>query len=1112
MTTIQNYRDIQLQSTSPRCVSQAADYIRLDAPQSYFKISDTDIVTPSSITVTATPVGIIANNIVTFTIDSGTATFTTSNNTCTIAYSNMTSDSITILAKLTYLGNTYETRYTIAKVFDGRKGVDSVLLDLARDIDVLPTNSSGTNYTLPTESNILRVYNGNTLITSGVVFSGTATKNGLTATIDSSTGVITLSGASWTSDKETFTFTAVYNVVTYTIPYVIVKSKAGSNPQIYTIYTSAPVITKDAPDAATSGTYSSISIQGKKYDGSTTTNYGWITVTANGDVESTTAIDTASTPYTLNTAAGAGKSSYTIKLYNQAAFMGATLLDTQVINVVYKGTNGTNGTSAIQAILSNEAHVFPATTTGTVSNYTGSGTDIRIYEGATELTYDGIGTSNGTWKITTSSINITPGTISDSGVYATIGVHSGVADATDTSSITYNITGKTSTGSAINVTKVQTFSKSKAGVDAVIADLVSESDVIPSASDGTGYTLPSGNYLRLYKGGTVLASGVVYSGTATKNGLTATINASTGAITLSGATWTTTTESFTFTATYNSTAYTATYSITKAKAGTNGTNGTDGGTGPQGPRGSVRLSGTAASAAWSDATANAVFTAKGYTTKVIGDICTLSYSTTWTLTKFWDGSAWATLTELIDGNLLVTGTIAGNKLAANTVTADRIDSRGLSIKDASGNIILAAGTALTTSYISGLGTLATKSSVSATTDVTGLGSFATLSQITAANVSTYIGSAAIGAAYIGDLTATKITSGTFTGLTFQTAISGARVNISAANNRFSIFSASAEVVTMGGGNDLTNKFFTKFSGGSYPNVYFQDSGTLDTVWVHNTYNSGSSNYNSSALYGSSTSNSGVRGTTTYGNGVRGTANGGGATSCGVAGESNQGLGVEGNATSSTTSTNHGVRGTNARGTSGIVGCQNGYNFYADGAATLDYGTFTGAHDILFSHQEQAEIGDIVVDSECLLKSTISNVLCICTKTTQPNQKGTVGVLSLKRGYLRNEYPPAAFDMFNNSVVDDFGNVTSPNATVYEYCCDNYFYHSINALGEGQVNVCGEGGNLEVGDLIVSSSIPGKGMRQADDIVRSYTVAKVREAVTFDSPTQVKMVACIYLCG
>jgi hypothetical protein len=70
----------------------------------------------------------------------------------------------------------------------------------------------------------------------------------------------------------------------------------------------------------------------------------------------------------------------------------------------------------------------------------------------------------------------------------------------------------------------------------------------------------------------------------------------------------------------------------------------------------------------------------------------------------------------------------------------------------------------------------------------------------------------------------------------------------------------------------------------------------------------------------------------------------------------------------------------------------------------------------------------------------------------------------------------------------------------------------NSVGEGLINVCGEAGNIAAGDLIVTSSMAGKGMKQADDIVRSRTAAKARESVTFDTPGQVKQIACIYLCG
>lgn len=108
------------------------------------------------------------------------------------------------------------------------------------------------------------------------------------------------------------------------------------------------------------------------------------------------------------------------------------------------------------------------------------------------------------------------------------------------------------------------------------------------------------------------------------------------------------------------------------------------------------------------------------------------------------------------------------------LTASQIDARGLSIKDAAGNIILAAGTALSTSNITGLGSLATQSSVgyssitgakppsdadktssNVAASVTGQTAFATLSQINSSNISTYIAGAAIQTAQIGNAAITN---------------------------------------------------------------------------------------------------------------------------------------------------------------------------------------------------------------------------------------------------------------------------------------------------------------------------------------------------------------------
>lgn len=159
--------------------------------------------------------------------------------------------------------------------------------------------------------------------------------------------------------------------------------------------------------------------------------------------------DTASITYTIT-----GKS---------LAGVDFTMLKTQTFTKSRQGVDGTIGYSAVSALLSNEVHVLPAASDGTVSSYTNSGTEVRVYEGATELLYDGVGTSNGTWKVTTAVTNITCGTLTDSGTFLTVGQHSGVAAGTDTSSIVYTITGKSSAGTPFTITKNQTFTKSKAG-------------------------------------------------------------------------------------------------------------------------------------------------------------------------------------------------------------------------------------------------------------------------------------------------------------------------------------------------------------------------------------------------------------------------------------------------------------------------------------------------------------------------------------------------------------------------------------------------------------------------------------------------------------------------
>lgn len=132
------------------------------------------------------------------------------------------------------------------------------------------------------------------------------------------------------------------------------------------------------------------------------------------------------------------------------------------------GAAGAPGADAITVLLTNETHAIPASSSGTVSSFAGSGTSIKVYEGATQLDYDGVGTSNGHFKVNVAHSGMnTPVFASDNA--ATL--HATVQDFTvmsgNTGSATYTIVGKFSDGTAIpaGVIKTQTFTKAKAGAD-----------------------------------------------------------------------------------------------------------------------------------------------------------------------------------------------------------------------------------------------------------------------------------------------------------------------------------------------------------------------------------------------------------------------------------------------------------------------------------------------------------------------------------------------------------------------------------------------------------------------------------------------------------------------
>lgn len=221
---------------------------------------------------------------------------------------------------------------------------------------------------------------------------------------------------------------------------------------------------------------------------------------------------------------------------------------------------------------------------------------------------------------------------------------------------------------------------------------------------------------------------------------------------------------------------------------------------------------------------------------------------------------------------------------------------------------------------------------------------------------------------------------------------------------------------------------------------------------------------------------------------------------------------------------HGVRGNSVTGgASGLVGTSIGKAFHAESGTA---GPFTGSHDSILPKGYVFERGDVMEDVELIASYSLNDTLYRVQLSSAPYSKRVRGVAT-RVDPMDNFIPAALLAGWEDEVITVFEpNPEDPETLIerhltrkkqvafpeYDEIKDAYDIVTLNALGEGQVNVCGEGGDIEAGDLLVTSSIPGKLMRQDDDIIRSYTVARAASSVIFGSPTDVALIPCIYFCG
>lgn len=424
---------------------------------------------------------------------------------------------------------------------------------------------------------------------------------------------------------------------------------------------------------------------------------------------------------------------------------------------------------------------------------------------------------------------------------------------------------------------------------------------------------------------------------------------------------------------------------------------------------------------------------------------------------------------------LAAGSVSTAALAAGAVTADEIAANAITSAKISAGAITSAKIAAGEIQASNIATGAiTAGKVAA-------------NAITSGNIQTNAitaGKVAAGAIGADELTANAVIAGKIaagaidgiqiTGSVIRTNATSTRVQLDSSSNEITVVRSGSVVARVNASTQTTWGVFTAFPSGDAYGMASVGSG----VQIFG-YSTGSQR----GVYGRSTSN----------NGVYGQADGSGE---GVYGTSASGIGTYG----------IGVVGVVGRATGSAAAVR--ADTTTPGAGTMQasaYNNFTGAHVDLVLQSDAAVAGDILVVTGVYLKASVNNAVVYVARSSTANQASVQGVL-----IERIPIPDAPLPGFFSMPVE--GPYISTLKPEHEHLEDDYEAASYAALGEGCMNVCGEGGDIAVGDYIVTSNTPGKGMKKPNNTMDNTVVAKAREAVTFSDPTDVQFVAVVFLCG
>lgn len=175
-----------------------------------------------------------------------------------------------------------------------------------------------------------------------------------------------------------------------------------------------------------------------------------------------------------------------------------------------------------------------------------------------------------------------------------------------------------------------------------------------------------------------------------------------------------------------------------------------------------------------------------------------------------------------------------------------------------------------------------------------------------------------------------------------------------------------------------------------------------------------------------------------------------------------------------------------------------------GAAASSFSSFTGTHKILLEDENTiVKPGSIIISSGKVIKRDMLETVVTVNTTDVPKHKAVYGIYSHFEENMANNGE-------QEKIIDSNGKIIDNPA----YQVKKVKNHYSASLGEGCILVTNVNGNIENGDYITTSNISGYGMKQDDDILHNYTVAKCTEDVTWSDTdgVQYQLIGCTYHCG